>query len=95
MTDNPPDPYAQLIAAQFASAVKAQELALENHIKLEDTRHQATSKDMEEVKDDIKDHETRIRALTESSTQFKLLVALATGGGALGFISLIERILRP
>ncbi|MFZ6029867.1 MAG: hypothetical protein ACOYYS_19305 [Chloroflexota bacterium] len=95
MSDAAPDPYAQLVAAQFASAVKAQEIALENHTKLEDTRHQATSKDIAEIKDDIKDHEARIRALTESSTQFKLLVALATGGGALGVISLLERLLRP
>jgi hypothetical protein len=36
------------------------------------------------------DYEERIRRLTESATQFKLLVSLAAGGGLLSVISLIR-----
>ena len=35
------------------------------------------------------DGENRIRNLTDSATQFKLLASLATGGGLLSIISLI------
>ena len=35
------------------------------------------------------DGENRIRNLTDSSTQFKLMASLATGGGLLSIISLI------
>ena len=35
------------------------------------------------------DAENRIRNLTDSSTQFKLMASLATGGGLLSIISLI------
>ncbi len=41
------------------------------------------------------DFENRLRALTESATQFKLLVSLAMGGGLLSLIELLRSLLHP
>ena len=41
------------------------------------------------------DFEKRLRELTESATQFKLLVSLAVGGGLLSLIELIRSLIRP
>jgi len=41
------------------------------------------------------DFEKRLRELTESATQFKLLVSLAVGGGLLSLIELIRSLVRP
>jgi hypothetical protein len=41
------------------------------------------------------DFEKRLRELTESATQFKLLVSLAVGGGMLSLIELVRSLLRP
>ena len=42
----------------------------------------------------VKDHEERLRAVTDSATQFKVLAGLATGGGLLSIISLLDLIFR-
>jgi hypothetical protein len=39
------------------------------------------------------DFEKRLRELTESATQFKLLVSLAVGGGLLSLIELVRSLL--
>ena len=41
------------------------------------------------------DFEKRLRDLTESATQFKLLVSLAVGGGLLSLIELVRSFLHP
>jgi uncharacterized protein involved in exopolysaccharide biosynthesis len=41
------------------------------------------------------DFEKRLRDLTESATQFKLLVSLAVGGGMLSLIELVRSLLHP
>ena len=41
------------------------------------------------------DFENRLRELTESATQFKLLVSLAVGGGMLSLIELVRSLLHP
>jgi chaperonin cofactor prefoldin len=41
------------------------------------------------------DFEKRLRELTESATQFKLLVSLAVGGGLLSLIELIRSLIHP
>ncbi len=41
------------------------------------------------------DYEKRLRSLTESATQFKLLVSLAAGGGLLSLIELMRSLLHP
>ena len=40
------------------------------------------------------DFEKRLRELTESATQFKLLVSLAVGGGLLSLIELVRSLLQ-
>ena len=41
------------------------------------------------------DFEKRLRDLTESATQFKLLVSLAVGGGMLSVIELVRSLIHP
>jgi hypothetical protein len=41
------------------------------------------------------DFERRLRDLTESATQFKLLVSLAVGGGLLSVIALLRSLASP
>jgi chaperonin cofactor prefoldin len=41
------------------------------------------------------DFEKRLRELTESATQFKLLVSLAVGGGMLSLIELVRSLVHP
>jgi len=41
------------------------------------------------------DFEIRLRELTESATQFKLLVSLAVGGGLLSLVELVRGLLHP
>lgn len=41
------------------------------------------------------DYEKRLRELTESATQFKLLVSLAAGGGLLSLIELVRYLFHP
>ena len=41
------------------------------------------------------DFEKRLRDLTESATQFKLLVSLAVGGGLVSVIALLRSLLIP
>jgi len=41
------------------------------------------------------DFEKRLRELTESATQFKLLVSLAVGGGMLSLVELVRGLLHP
>jgi len=40
------------------------------------------------------DFESRLRQLQDSSTQFKVLASLATGGGILSVISLVRELIR-
>ncbi len=41
------------------------------------------------------DFEKRLRDLTESATQFKLLASLAVGGGLLSLVELVSKLLHP
>ena len=45
---------------------------------------------LEQLEKDREDHEARIRQLTDSATQFKVLAGLATGGGLLSIASLLK-----
>jgi hypothetical protein len=47
------------------------------------------------LEDKAADFEKRLRELTESATQFKLLVSLAVGGGLLSVIALLRSLLNP
>ncbi len=72
-------------------------------IKAELAAVRATQEHLSEVSDmrlktletQSADYEKRLRKLTESATQFKLLVSLAMGGGLLSLIELLRNLLHP
>jgi chaperonin cofactor prefoldin len=73
-----------LIKAELSTTRTEQEHSAEvNTLRLEALEDQAT------------DFEKRLRELTESATQFKLLVSLAVGGGMLSLIELLRSLIRP
>jgi len=73
-----------LIKAELAATrTEQQHLSEISLLRLETLEGQAT------------DFEKRLRDLTESATQFKLLVSLAVGGGMLSLIELIRSLIRP
>jgi len=78
------DPAAALVAEQFAHAVDL--------LKAEMRRQ---SEQIDTLKAQVQDFETRIRDLTTAATQFKFLVALATSGGALSIIALLKALISP
>jgi hypothetical protein len=49
---------------------------------------------VERLEKDAVDHESRLRALHESATQFKVLAGLASGGGLLSLIGLLRELLK-
>jgi hypothetical protein len=49
---------------------------------------------VDRLEETIKDHEARLRAVTDAATQFKLLAGLATGGGLLSLINLIKALIQ-
>lgn len=77
------DPSVALVAEQFAHACD---------LLRGDTTRQAER--IHELEDKAKDFETRIRSLTETATQYKLIASLATGGGLLGLISLLRTLIK-
>jgi primosomal protein N'' len=73
-----------LIKSELAATRTGQEHTAEMHaLRLDTLEEQAA------------DFERRLRELTESATQFKLLVSLAVGGGLLSLIELVRNLLRP
>ncbi len=50
---------------------------------------------LRKLEEQAADYEKRLRSLTESTTQFKLLVSLAAGGGLLSLIELMRSLLHP
>lgn len=49
---------------------------------------------LEALEDQAADFEKRLRMLTESATQFRLLVSLAVGGGLLSLIELVRSLIK-
>lgn len=76
------DPTTELIAERIRHALDLQAAEI-----------RALQTALDDLRRDADDHETRLRQLTETSTQFKLLVALSTGGGLLGLISLLRALI--
>ena len=54
--------------------------------------HQMVSLRLDTLEAQAADFEKRLRELTESATQFKLLVSLAVGGGLLSLIELVRNL---
>jgi tetrahydromethanopterin S-methyltransferase subunit B len=78
------DTSTALVAEQFAHACDL--LKAEMHRQ---------SEQIDTLKAQVQDFETRIRDLTATATQFKFLAALATGGGALSIIALLQALISP
>lgn len=81
------------LASQLCHALDL--LKADNNALRAELAHQKElySRLLQDLERTSQDHETRLRALTETSTQFRLLVALSTGGGLLGVIALIRAVL--
>jgi chaperonin cofactor prefoldin len=58
-------------------------------------QEEMTSLRLKTLEDQTTDFEKRLRELTESATQFKLMVSLAVGGGLLSLIELVRSLLSP
>ena len=85
-----PDPATALIAEQFRRTIdllRSENAALQR--ELEHTRQMYDHR-ISELESCTKDHETRLRTVQDSATQFKVLAGLATGGGLLSIIVLIR-----
>jgi hypothetical protein len=74
-----PDPASTLLAAQFSHMVD-----------LLKADQKSANEKIAHLEQQSADYEARIRDLTASATQFKLLVSLAAGGGLLSIISLVK-----
>ena len=77
----------KLIAEQLArfkeqlnSRVDRVEESLAHHAALEKEVLSAVKADQAAIKEDLKDHETRLRAVTDGVTTFKTWSGLASGG---------------
>lgn len=89
------DPQNRLIAEQLGHTldlIRAELSTIKN-----EQAHQAEMNTLrlKSLEDQAIDFEKRLRDLTESATQFKLLVSLAVGGGLLSLINLLRSLLSP
>ena len=95
MSTDTNDPNNRLIAEQLGHTldlIKAELSATRN-----EQSHLSEMSDLrlQTLETKASDFEKRIRELTESATQFKLLVSLAVGGGLLSLIELVRSLLHP
>ena len=89
------DPQSRLIAEQLGHTldlIRAELASLQA-----EQAHQAemSTLRLSSLEDKAADFEVRLRELTESATQFKLLVSLAVGGGMLSVIVLLRSLVSP
>jgi uncharacterized protein involved in exopolysaccharide biosynthesis len=88
------EPSRRLIAEQLGHTldlIKAELSATRQELQHDNEINQLRLKTLE---DQAADYEKRLRELTESATQFRLLVSLALGGGLLSLIELVRSLLR-
>jgi hypothetical protein len=95
MTSDPKDPQTRLIAEQLGHTLDLIRAEISS-LQVEQA-HQAgmSSLRLTALEDKAADFEKRLRELTESATQFKLLVSLAVGGGMLSVIALLRSLVNP
>lgn len=95
MTPNADEPQDQLIAEQLGHTLDLMRSELAT--TRADQRHSDEMGDMRlrTLECQAADFEKRLRELTESATQFKLLVSLAVGGGLLSLVELVRGLLHP
>jgi hypothetical protein len=81
---------AQLVAAKLAHTIDLLRNEIDGVKNLQEHYREFTDHRLKQLEDDVKDHETRIRAATDGVTQFKTFHTLASGGS--GFMSLLALI---
>ena len=89
------DPQNKLIAEQLGHTldlIRAELSSIENE---QSHQEEMNSLRLRSLEGQALDFEKRLRDLTESATQFKLLVSLAVGGGLLSVIALLRSLLNP
>jgi hypothetical protein len=87
------DPEAELFAEQLRHTIdllRAENQALRVELTHQKELNERRLQDLEALG---KDHEQRLRLVTDSATQFKVLAGLATGGGLLSLFSLARLLL--
>ena len=84
--------HINLIASQIKHTISSLQHDIELQKKTSESEIQYLRLRIDELERCKADFETRIRSLQESSTQFKLMAGLATGGGLVSIIILIRTI---
>jgi len=83
--------------ARFGERIEARleriELLLVHHQELDNERQRMLRQVIGDLKGDVEDHEMRLRVVSEAAVQFKVLAALATGGGLLSLVTLLKALL--
>ncbi len=89
------DAQGQLIAEQLGRTLDL--VKAELSATREDQQHldEMSAMRLKTLESQAADFEKRLRELTESATQFKLLVSLAVGGGLLSLVELLRSVLHP
>jgi uncharacterized protein involved in exopolysaccharide biosynthesis len=95
MTTDPDDSQNRLIAEQLGHTLDLIRAEISS-IQAEQVHQvEMSTLRLKSLEDKAGDFEKRLRDLTESATQFKLLVSLAVGGGLLSVIALMRSLLTP
>jgi hypothetical protein len=95
MIPNSDDPQTRLIAEQLGHTLDLIKAEISN-LQLDQAHHaEISTLRLTVLEDKAADFEKRLRELTESATQFKLLVSLAVGGGMLSVIALLRSLVNP
>lgn len=84
---------AELIAAQLKHTIDLLRADLKTVNTQLEHKSQMTNHRLDQLETSHQDHEKRLRAVSDSATQFKLLASLATGGGLLSVIALLKLLL--
>lgn len=85
----------KLIAEQLGHTLDLIKAELAATKSEQDHTQQMVTMRLKTLESQAADYENRLRQLTESATQFKLLVSLAAGGGLLSLIELLRYLLHP
>jgi hypothetical protein len=90
MSDNNPDLITEQLNHSF-DLIKAEIASIKSDTSHITDKFEIRLCRLEEI---TKDHEQRLRSLQDSSTHFKVLASLATGGGFLSVISLMRELFK-
>ena len=95
MTADQEDAQNRLIAEQLGHTLDLMRAEISNLQAEQAHQTEMNAMRLNVLEQQALDFEKRLRDLTESATQFKLLVSLAVGGGLLSVIALMRSLLNP